>query len=135
MEYGGAINPVMNRDDRRENMFRDDEDRRRFLTTLGEACARTEWQAHAYGLMGNHLPVPSTADRFSPGAGNAPSEPGSKNEIALGVYPKRFNLRLQSLGGIFSCFNARRRLWSRPSVKKQFPISHLRLNHDMRFNS
>ena len=85
----------MNRDDRLENIFRDDEDRRRFLTTLGEACARTEWQAHAYGLMGNHLPVPSTADRFSPGAGNAPSEPGSRNEIALGVYPKRFNLRLQ----------------------------------------
>ena len=90
MEYGGAIYPVMKRDDRRENIFRDDEDRRRFLTTLGEACARTQWQAHAYGLMGHHLPVPSTADRFSPGAGNAPSEPGGGNEMAVGSLPQAF---------------------------------------------
>jgi hypothetical protein len=29
----------MNRSDRREEILRDDEDRQRFLTTLGEACA------------------------------------------------------------------------------------------------
>ena len=32
----------------------DDADRRRFLETLGEACARTGWHVHAFVLMGNH---------------------------------------------------------------------------------
>lgn len=38
---------VMNRGDRREDIFRDDEDRQRFLPTPGEACGKPEWQAHA----------------------------------------------------------------------------------------
>jgi len=41
VEYEGAIYHVMNRGDRRELIFLDDEDRQRFLTTLGEACAKT----------------------------------------------------------------------------------------------
>ena len=36
---------VMNRGDQREDIFRDDEDRQKFLSTLGEACAKTEWLA------------------------------------------------------------------------------------------
>jgi hypothetical protein len=35
----------------REDIFRDDEDRQRFLSTLGEACVKTEWQVHAYCLI------------------------------------------------------------------------------------
>ena len=31
----------------------DDTDRARFLTTLGEACAKTSWQVHAFCLMPN----------------------------------------------------------------------------------
>ncbi len=38
---------VMNRGDRRELIFRDDADRRRFLETLGETCTKTGWQVHA----------------------------------------------------------------------------------------
>ncbi|HKI69320.1 MAG TPA: hypothetical protein VKA67_07015 [Verrucomicrobiae bacterium] len=41
IEYPGAIYHVMNRGDRREAIFRDGEDRRRFISTLGEACAKT----------------------------------------------------------------------------------------------
>jgi hypothetical protein len=55
VEYPGAIDPVMNRGDRRESIFRDDEDRKRFLTPLGEACAKTGWQVEALGLMSNHF--------------------------------------------------------------------------------
>ena len=44
----------MNRGDRREAIFRDDSDRRRFLKALGEACTRTGWRVHAYVLMTNH---------------------------------------------------------------------------------
>jgi len=55
VEYGGAIYHVINRGDRREPIFKDDEDRRRFLATLGEACAKTDWQVHAFCLMPNHF--------------------------------------------------------------------------------
>ena len=41
----------MNRGDRREPIFRDDEDRDRFLATLGQGCFKTGWQVHAYCLM------------------------------------------------------------------------------------
>lgn len=34
--------------------FRDDLDYKKFLTTLTEACIKTDWQLHAYCLMGNH---------------------------------------------------------------------------------
>jgi putative transposase len=42
IEYPGAMDHVMNRGDQREDMFRDDQDRQKFLSTLGEACAKTE---------------------------------------------------------------------------------------------
>jgi hypothetical protein len=47
----------MNRGDRKEATFRDDSDRSLFLDTLGEACAKTDWQVHAYCLMNNHFLV------------------------------------------------------------------------------
>ena len=55
IEYPGAMYHVMNRGDQREDIFRDDHDRQNFLATLGEACAKTEWQVHAYCLMRNHF--------------------------------------------------------------------------------
>ena len=53
VEYPGAIYHVMNRGDRREPICQDDADRQRFVETLGEACAKTGWQVHAYVLMPN----------------------------------------------------------------------------------
>jgi putative transposase len=55
IEYPGAMYHVMNRGDRREDIFQDDEDRKRFLATLGEACRKTGWQVHGYCLMRNHF--------------------------------------------------------------------------------
>jgi hypothetical protein len=37
----------MNRGDRREPIFQDDADRRTFLETLAEVCAKTGWQIRA----------------------------------------------------------------------------------------
>ena len=51
IEYAGAIYHVMNRGDRREPIFHDDLDRKRFVAALGEACTKTDWQMHAYCLM------------------------------------------------------------------------------------
>ena len=55
IQYEGAIYHVMNRGHHRENIFRDDQDRERFLKTLGEACVKTDWQIHAWCLMSNHF--------------------------------------------------------------------------------
>src|SRR5690242_17740678 len=56
IEYPGAVYHVMNRGDRRQDIFRDVHDRQRFLGTLSETCGKTEWQIHAYCLMRNHFP-------------------------------------------------------------------------------
>jgi len=49
------VNHVLNRGDRREAIFKDDEDRQGFVETLGEACVRSGWQVQAYCLMPNHF--------------------------------------------------------------------------------
>ena len=54
VEFAGAVYHVLDRGDRREAIFKDEADRRRFLETLGEVCARTGWRVHADVLMGNH---------------------------------------------------------------------------------
>jgi gluconate kinase len=45
LEYPGAIYHVMNRGNHREDICLDDKDRKRFLSTLGEACQKTERQS------------------------------------------------------------------------------------------
>jgi hypothetical protein len=42
VQYAGAIYHAMNRGDRRC-----------FVETLAQACDKTDWQVHAYCLMGN----------------------------------------------------------------------------------
>jgi hypothetical protein len=55
IEYPGAIYHVMNRGDRGEAIFTDDDDRRIFSKTLTETCGRTGWRVHAWCLLGNHF--------------------------------------------------------------------------------
>jgi REP element-mobilizing transposase RayT len=59
IQYPGAIYHVMNRGDRREAIFEDDEDRERLLQRLTQACQKTGWQVHGYRLMRNpfHLVI------------------------------------------------------------------------------
>jgi RHS repeat-associated protein len=54
VEFEGAIYHVMNRGDRREDIFVGEADRHLFLELLGQACAKTGWKIHAYVLMSNH---------------------------------------------------------------------------------
>ena len=55
VQYPGAVYHVMSRGNRHERIFVDDQDQRKFLQTLGEACQKTGWQVHAYCLMNNHF--------------------------------------------------------------------------------
>jgi len=41
--------------DHREDIFRGDKDRQLFIETLRQACAKTDWQIHAWCLMSNHF--------------------------------------------------------------------------------
>ena len=55
VQYPGAICHLMNRRDRREDIFADDDDRRRFPETLGQTCEQTGLQVHPYCLMSDHF--------------------------------------------------------------------------------
>lgn len=93
VEYPGAIYHVMNRGDRREEIFKDDKDRERFLETLGEVCARTGWQVHALCLMGNHFHLVVETPQGNLVAGM---------KWLLGTYTSRFNRRHKLFGHLFS---------------------------------
>ena len=54
LEYLGAVYHLTSRGDRREAIFRDDDDRQAFLDVLGLGLARFGASALAYCLMGDH---------------------------------------------------------------------------------
>ena len=54
IEYAGAFYHVMARGDRRKAIVKDDEDRKTFVRTLGEAAERAGFRIHAWVLMTNH---------------------------------------------------------------------------------
>jgi REP element-mobilizing transposase RayT len=93
VEYSGAIYHVLNRGDRRELIFRDDSDRRQFLDTLAQTCAKTGWQVHALCLMPNHfhLVIETPQANLVPGM-----------RWFLGTYTSRFNRRHKLCGHLFS---------------------------------
>jgi REP element-mobilizing transposase RayT len=93
VEYPGAVYHVMNRGDRREPIFRDDQDRERFIGTLGEACGKTDWQVHACCLMPNHFHLVVETPRGNLVAGM---------KWFLGTYTGRFNRRHKLFGHLFS---------------------------------
>ena len=93
VEYAGAIYHVLNRGDRREPIFRDDEDGQRFLATLGEACGKTGWQVHALCLMSNHFDLVVETPRGNLVVGM---------KWLLGTYTGRFNRRHKVFGHLFS---------------------------------
>lgn len=54
LEYPGAVWHVTSRGNERRDVFRDDEDRMKFLSILGRTVELFGWNLHAYVLMGNH---------------------------------------------------------------------------------
>ncbi len=93
VEYAGAIYHVMNRGDRRELIFREGADRELFLETLGQACAKTGWQVHAYCLMSNHFHLVMETPQANLVAGM---------KWFLGAYTGRFNRKHKLFGHLFS---------------------------------
>ena len=54
IEFADAVYHVTSRGDRREAIYRDDEDRQRHLVVIAQAIDRFDAQVLAYCLMGNH---------------------------------------------------------------------------------
>ena len=100
VEYPGAIYHVMHRGDRRESIFRDEEDRKLFLLTLGQCCGKTDWQVHAWCLMPNHFHLVVETPRANLVA---------RMKWFLGTYTARFN-RLRIPTKSDTCSNSNRTL-------------------------
>ena len=54
LEFAGALYHVTSRGDRRDDIYECDEDRKDFLSLLGNVCESFNWVCHAYCLMDNH---------------------------------------------------------------------------------
>ena len=93
IQYPGALYHVMSRGDRREPIFADDQDRRRFIETLTETCEKTRWQVHAYCLMKNHFHLVVETPQPNLVAGM---------KWLLGTYTGRYNRRHKEFGHLFS---------------------------------
>ena len=93
IQFPGATYHLMNRGDRRESIFHDDQDRRCFLDALGETCEKTGWQLHAWCLMGNHFHLVVETPQANLVTGM---------KWFLGTYTSRFNRRHKLFGHLFS---------------------------------
>lgn len=92
IEYPGAFYHVMARGNRREEIFVDDQDRRFFLKTLGEACGMTGWRVHAWVLMSNHYHLFVETPEANLSAGM---------QWLQNAYTRRFNTRHRVWGRLF----------------------------------
>lgn len=92
IEYPGAFYHVMARGDRRMAIVRDDEDRRTFVRTLGQACQRAGFRVHAWALLPNHyhLLLETPEGNLSSGMG-----------WLQNAFTRRINTRHQLWGHLF----------------------------------
>jgi putative transposase len=92
IEFPGALYHVTSRGNARQRVFRDGEDRKTFLATLGWVVERFGWRCHAYCLMDNHIHLLI----------ETPQPNLSRGMRQLnGVYTQRFNRRHKKGGHLF----------------------------------
>jgi putative transposase len=92
IEYAGAVYHVTSRGNARQRIFRDDQDRERFLSTLEQVIDRYHWLCHAYCLMNNHyhLVVETPEGNLTKGM-----------RQVNGVYTQSYNRRHHRSGHLF----------------------------------
>jgi putative transposase len=92
IEFAGALYHVTSRGDRREAIYRSDDDRQLHLGVIGHALARFAAQAWAYCLMGNHYHLVVQTSQ--------PNLSRLMRQIN-GVYTQAFNRRHGLVGHLF----------------------------------
>lgn len=92
IEYPGAYYHVTSRGNEQKPIFRDNEDRRKFLDLLGRAAEQFHLRIHAYVLMGNHYHLLVETPRE-----------GLNRALRYlnGVYTQSFNRRHGRVGHLF----------------------------------
>jgi hypothetical protein len=75
IEYAEAVCHVMARGNQGRPIFADDMDRKAWLDTLGQSCAKTSWRIHAWVLMRKRV------------HGEAEAEFGGRGGVELGRGP------------------------------------------------
>ena len=92
LEFSGALYYVTSRGDRREDIYRNREDRQLWLGILGHVCDRFNWVIHGYYQMTNHyhLLVETVDGKLSRGM-----------RQLNGVYTQAFNRRYNESGHLF----------------------------------
>lgn len=92
LELPGAFYHVTSRGNGGDDIYRDDEDRESWLSTLAEVCRRFSWVCHAYCQMTNHYHV-------------LVETPQANLSIGMrqlnGVYTQNFNRRHGRMGHVF----------------------------------
>lgn len=91
LEFPGALYHVTARGNRRETIFRDDEDRQRFVERLGREVVQQGWLLYAYCLMGNHYHLLVETPEANLGRGM---------RRLNGVYTQAFNRRHGLVGHV-----------------------------------
>jgi REP element-mobilizing transposase RayT len=92
IDFPGAVHHVTSRGNRRDDIFRDDGDRARFLSVVAQAMRRFDACALAYCLMGNHYHLV------------ARTATGSLSALVRhvnSVYAQAFNRRHDKVGHLF----------------------------------
>src|SRR5205807_1035381 len=92
IEYPGAVYHVMARGNQGRPIFKDDQDRKRFLETLQESGQKTGWLIHAYVLMANHYHLLVETPEGNLVAGM---------KWLQGTYTQRYNGRHEVFGHLF----------------------------------
>ena len=92
IEYPEAVYHVTSRGNARNKIFRDEQDREKFLEVLDSVVKRYNWLCHAYCLMGNHyhLLIETPDANLSLGM-----------RQLNGVYTQSYNRRHKKTGHVF----------------------------------
>jgi REP element-mobilizing transposase RayT len=92
IEFAGALYHVTSRGDGQKDIYRNDQDRRDYLSVLSDVCKRFNWSVHAYCLMSNHyhLLIETPDGNLSQGM-----------RQLNGVYTQQFNRNHERVGHVF----------------------------------
>jgi putative transposase len=91
-EFAGAVHHAFARGNAKGDIYRDDQDRLRYLALLGHVVGRKEWRCLAYCLMDNHVHLLVETPKANLGTGI---------QLLHGLYAQSFNKRHRRSGHVF----------------------------------